>query len=390
VARDDLFGVQNSRKALRGVLAGLQDPQVFTSRLYHEAELRVQAAARSDLGAAAGDWDRIAASLRAYAAFFDEHMYLERGRGFWSDLFGHAATIVRLAGEIEKPSAERLPEFRDAALPRLKLRLYSTAPIDRDLEVMKLSDSLSALASRLGAEHPLAALVLAGRSPAERAFDLVSRTQLFDVEKRRDLADGGKEKVEASSDPMVQLARSIEPFARALREKHDRLVSAVQTDAYGRIAQASFALRGTSAYPDATFTLRLAFGVVKGWEEAGREIGPFTTLGGIYSLSEERGGADPNRLPATWSGASDRIAHDTPFNFVSTADIIGGNSGSPVIARSGELVGLIFDGNIHSLVLDIAYTEEKARAVAVDARAILEALDEIYGLERLVDEIRGR
>jgi hypothetical protein len=213
------------------------------------------------------------------------------------------------------------------------------------------------------------------------------------VEQRRQLAKGGEQAIGDSEDPMIALARTVDPYARSLRRKNDDLVRGVQSQSYANISRARYAVLGGKVYPDATFTLRLAFGVVKGWEAGGKRIPPFTTIGGAFRLHEERNGEEPYRLPRSWleraegNGAVDLSTH---LNFVSTPDIVGGNSGSPVINRKAELVGLIFDGNLHSLVLDIAYTEERARAISVSAEAILEALRSVYRLDRLVTELVGK
>ncbi|HLU47434.1 MAG TPA: S46 family peptidase, partial [Planctomycetota bacterium] len=333
------------------------------------------------------DWARIESAMGAYRDFYEELMLIENGRAFWSDIAGWARTFVRYADEISKPDGERLPEFRESGLPRLKARLTAEVPVYPSLEIAKLTDSFTYLAAALGAGHPLVELILDAKSPADRAYDLVTRTGLAKVERRKELLEGGADAIREADDPMLELARSVEPFARALRERHDRLVDSVLTESYGRIARASFAVTGTSVYPDATFTLRLAFGVVKGWEEAGRTIPPFTRIEGVYDVHERSGGKDPYELPERWLRLRDEIDGQTHFNFVSTADIIGGNSGSPVINRDGEVVGLIFDGNIHGLVLDISYTEDKARAVSVDASAILESLRAVYGMDSLVKEL---
>lgn len=388
-ARDDLFSIQNSRKALRGILAGLHDPAIFSQKMASEAVLRGAVARDSDLGASLEDWSRIAQAMDAYVTFYPETSFIEGGRAFWSDLFGTARTMVRLVEEQAKPNAERLPEYRDAVLPRTRMRLFSPAPIHADLEIARLSDSLTHFAGELGGEHPLVDLVLDGKSPSERAWELVSSTRLGDVDERKRLVESGVDGVASSDDPMVRLARAVDPFARDLRRRYESLVKEVRTQAYARISRAAFGLTGTDVYPDATFTLRLAFGVVRGWKEGGKEIPPFTRMAGAYRKFEAAGGEDPYELPESWIEARSRLDLSTHFNFVSTVDIIGGNSGSPVIDRAGDVVGLIFDGNIHGLVLDIAYTEEKARAVSVNAEAILEALREIYRAERLVTEIVG-
>ena len=389
LARDDLFRVQNSRKALRGILTGLLDPAVFEAKLRAEAALRSMVASDPSLGASVEDWSRIASAMTGFRDIYDEYSFLERGRAFWSDLYGKARIVVRLVEEKEKPDTERLPEYRDSVFKRVEMRLYSPAPIDASLEVAKLTDSLTAFSEAFGADHPLVRTVLVGRSPTDRAYRLVSGTSLMDVEKRRELVESGRDGVARSEDPMVQLARTVDPYARGVRTKYDSLVKGVQTEAYGRISRSAFAVTGTSVYPDATFTLRLAYGVVKGWEEEGRKIEPFTRLDGAYRLSKQHGGEDPYAMPESWRKSRDALSLSTHLNFVSTADIIGGNSGSPVINRAAEVVGIIFDGNIHSLVLDVVYTEEKARAVSVSAEAVVEALGVVYGMDGLVREILG-
>ena len=390
IARDDLFGVQNSRKALRGILAGLQDPAILEKKLASEAALKAFAAEAggADGSATPGDWARITAAMQASPALRDPFVWLEQGRAFWSDLFGKARTALRLIEETAKPNAERLPEFRETAIPAIERRLYSPAPIYPELEVAKLTDSLTHFASKMGREHPLVQIALAGKSPADRAYELVSGTALLDIEARKSLVEGGKEGLEKSEDAMVQLALAIDVYGRNARRAYEDLVTSVRTEAYAKISKTAFAATGTSVYPDATFTLRLAFGVVKGWTEGGKNIAPFTQMAGAFEASEQAGNAEPYELPQSWLKSADKVAGDTRYNFVSTADIIGGNSGSPVINRAGEVVGLIFDGNIHGLVLDIAYTEEKARAVSVHADAIVEALRSIYGFDRILKELR--
>ena len=389
IARDDLFGIQNARKALRGVQAGLLDPAILDEKRVLEAELRGRVAKDPNLAASQEDWERIAQSRKAFAEFYDAYQLLERSRGFWSGLYKIARILVRQAEESEKPNAERLPGYRESDRESLELQLYSPAPIYAELEKVKLGDSLTFLATSLGAEHPLSRMVLDGRSPQDRAAQLVSGTKLADVDARRELAEGGKAAIQSSTDPMIALARTVNPYARAVRRKYEDWVQGVEREAYGNISRALFAIRGTDVYPDATFTLRLAFGVVKGWADEDNQIPAFTTLGGTFKLYEEHDGESPYELSASWLEARSKLNLETPFNFVSTADIIGGNSGSPVVNRKGEVVGIIFDGNIHSLVLDISYTDEKARAVSVASQTITETLRRVYGMNELADEIEG-
>jgi hypothetical protein len=314
---------------------------------------------------------------------------IEQSAGLTSDLFPIARALVRYAEESRKPNAERLREYSEAALEPLKQQILSPAPVYSDLEIVRLADALGMLAELLGMNSENVQQILAGRSPRERAAELVSGSKLADVETRKKLFDGGQKAIEASSDPLVQLARRIDPAARALRKTYDEQVSEAFAQAYGKIANARFAVYGASIYPDATFTLRLAFGAVKGFAENGQQVAWTTTLGGAYKHAEVHGSREPFALPKSWLDARGRLKLATPFNFVNTADIIGGNSGSPVVNRNGELVGIIFDGNIQSLVLDYIYTEEQSRAVAVHSAGILEALRNVYRADWLVAEITG-
>jgi len=240
-----------------------------------------------------------------------------------------------------------------------------------------------------GENQALVQKVLAGKSPTDRAAELVHGTRLADVAVRKQIAAGGMAAIEASTDPMIQLARLVDPAARALRKTFEDKVQEPRRQAYAKISNARFALYGTSTYPDATFTLRLAFGQVKGYEQAGEKIPWSTTLGGTYERAAQHDSMPPFALPQRWLQKKSSLNLATPFNFVNTADIIGGNSGSPVVDRSGNLVGIVFDGNLQSLVLDYTYTDKEARAVAVDSAAILEALRNVYGVTWLLDQLTG-
>jgi hypothetical protein len=230
--------------------------------------------------------------------------------------------------------------------------------------------------------------VLAGKSPRERAAELVNGSSLIKVEERKKVAAGKAAAIESSKDPMIQLAKLVDSRARELRTTFEQQVEEPQRQAYAKIAAARFKLLGTSTYPDATFTLRLAYGAVKGFQEGGEKVAPWTTIGGTFKHAEAHGSKDPFELPESWLKAKSKLKADTPFNFVSTADIIGGNSGSPVVNRQGEVVGIIFDGNIQSLVLDFIYTDEQARAVSVHSAGILEALKTVYAADRILQEIK--
>ncbi len=389
-AQDDLFGVQNSRKARLGMLAGLQDPSIMARKRAEEQQLRQ--AAQEKLPPSrepAGDpWAEVVAALKVWDGIFCDWDLLEQGSAFHSQLFRIARTLVRLAEESDKPNAERLREYRESNLESLKLQLFSEAPIYDDLETVMLADSLSMLAEMKGMEDPLVVKILAGRSPQERAARLVEGTKLRDVEFRKKLAEAGLEAIRETDDAMIQLALLVDAPARSLRKTYEEQVEEPMRQAYAKLAEARFAAYGTDVYPDATFTLRLTFGQVKGYLERGERVPPWTTFAGLYRRAEEQGNQPPFELPPLWLARKDRLDLATPFNFVSTVDIIGGNSGSPVINRRGEIVGIIFDGNIYSLVHDFIYTERQARAVSVHSAAIVEALRKVYDADRLLKELQ--
>lgn len=387
-AKDDLFGVQNGRKARIGGLDGLQDPAIMNKKRAEERALRDAVAADPKLAKEVGSaWEEIDKTLEVHREIARDHALLERGHAFYSRLFGIARTLVRLADESAKPNADRLHEYADAGRESLEQELFSSAPIYSDMEALTLGDSLSMLMEVRGAEDELVQKVLAGKSPKERAAELVAGSKLADVAVRKQLAEGGKTAIDASDDPMIALARLVDPAARAVRKRLEEEVDEPQRQAYAKITNAKFAISGTSVYPDATFTLRLAFGPVKGYEEGGKQVPPWTTIGGAYEHAAAHNHQPPFQLPQRWIDRKDKIQLDTPLNFVNTADIIGGNSGSPVVNREGEVVGIIFDGNIQSLVLDFVYSDKIARAVSVHSAGILEALRSVYDAKELVDEI---
>lgn len=389
-AKDELFGIENSLKSMRGQIAGLRDTALMEKKRQTEDRLRraisADAARHKQFG---GAWDAVAQSRRAFVSYYKEQSLLESAAGFNSRYFSMARTMVRLTAERSKPDAQRLPEYGDARLASLERQLYSPAPIFPAMEKVKLTDSLSFMASELGASHPIVAKALGGKTVDARAAEVVDNTKLGDVESRKALVAGGSQVVEASTDPMILLARAMDEASRAVRKRYEDEVASVERDAYAQIAQAVFAVQGTSAYPDATSTLRLSFGAVKGYQEDGRVIPPFTDFAGLYARATTHSNTPPYRLAERWIAKKTGLKLDTPFNFVSTLDIVGGNSGSPVVNRSAEIVGVIFDGNIQSLPGYFIYDAMVNRAVAVDSRGILEALRSVYGADRLVAEITG-
>jgi hypothetical protein len=392
ISSGDLFGVRNYRKRSTGLLAGLQDPAVLARKEAEEARLR--AAVESDpvrKAKWADGWDRVGEALVAHRRIYERHALLVTRYGaLRSDLYGIARHLVRLAEERTKPNPERLREYRDSELDTLFRELHADTPIHADLEVDRLTSGFSLLAENLGADDPTVAHILGGIPPRARAEALVRGSTLADPAVRKALTEGGKQGIQASKDPLVRLAVDLDPECRLLRRAHEDEVEARLRDGYAKIAAARFAVDGDEAYPDGTFTLRLAFGPIVGYREGDREVPAFTALGGLYERAAARAGVEGFDLPERWLAAKPRLDLATPFNFVCTADIIGGNSGSPVVDRAGEVVGLVFDSNLHGLVHEVVYTDAQARCVSVDSRAVLEALRKVYGAGALADELLRR
>ena len=386
-AQEDLLMYENSRKAYIGMQDGLQDPALMDKIRAEEKALRDAVTKDPKLREEdGGAWDQVAAAVDTYAGIRERFSLLERrDRG---QLFDRARTLVRLAEETRKPNAQRLREYSDAQLESLKQELFSDAPVYKDLETVTLADWLSVFASTTGEDNELAAKVLDGKSPANRAAELVAGTHLDQAAVRKQLAEGGTAAIEASKDPMMLLARLLDAPSRVVRTIYEEKVQEPERQAYGKIANARFALYGTNTYPDATFTLRLAFGEVKGYEENGKPIPWTSTFSGAFERAAEHQSAPPYNLPKSWIEHKNDLKLSTPFDFLNTADIIGGNSGSPVVDRNGELVGIIFDGNLQSLVLDYGYTDKQARAIAVHSAGILEALRGVYGAKALLAELQ--
>ena len=387
-AENELNSIQNSLKVYRGQLAGLKDQTLMGRKMMDEMALRQWIAANPDRQKMYGDaWDAIAKAHQTLPSYIRERRIFDQAAGFNTTMFGFARTLVRLADESQKPNAERLPEFTEARRASLELALYSPAPVYDDFEKLKLADSLGFMVELLGADHPLVKQIMNGKTPETRATELIAGTKLKDVAFRKELAAGGKQAIESSADPMIVLARLIDPKARELRKRFENEVTGVERTNYAKIARARFANEGNSIYPDATFTLRLSYGAVKGYMENAKRVTPFTTLGGLYDRAANFKYQFPYNLPPRWMEKKSAINPSTPFNFVSTDDIIGGNSGSPTINKNAELVGLIFDGNIQSLVGDFIYDESVNRAISVDVRAMREVLRKVFGANEIADEL---
>jgi Peptidase S46 len=395
-ARDDLFGDANNRKRYDGYITALLDPEIWTSIQAREQKLREAVSGDPKLSSAVSAYERIKQAQAEIAKLAPRYDYLEQERpitvgyraprAFYGTLFKYARLLTRAIDERSKPNGERIPEFRDSAKESLELELFSTEPVYDDYEILRVTDSITDFAEKFGADDPLVKQVLAGKSPHARVVELVTATKLKNLDVRKRLYAGDAAGLRAAHDPMLDVAGLIDGPAREARKLHDAQEENKQ-QAYGEIAKARFALEGTSNYPDATFTLRLSYGVVRGYEEDGKQIPPFTNFSGLYQRASEHDNKPPFDLPPRWIDKKSALDLNTPFDFVSTADIIGGNSGSPVVNKANEFVGIIFDGNIQSLALDCIYTEKQARAVSVDSAAITEALRKVYDATPLADEL---
>lgn len=388
--KSELFGVQNSLKSQRGQLKGLQDAALMARKEAFEARLRGELAKtparQGELGEA---WDVIERSLAVARQLDAERNFITNAAGLNSTLFSQARALVRAAyspapaapaasGGRGTPAADpAMPAGRGGAAPALNLAR----------EKVNLTLSLTFMQKFLGADHAIVKRILEDKTPEARATELVDKTRITDTEIRALLQAGGKATIDVSTDPMIVLARSLETDAQAVAKRYEAEVTNVQAMAYPKIGQAVFAVDGAKAYPDATGTLRLSYGTVKGYREGTAKIAPYTDMGGIFARSDAHKGQSPYDLAPSWLAARSTIDLKTPFNFVSTNDIVGGNSGSAVVNRKGELVGLIFDGNLQSLPGYFLYQEEANRAVSVDSRAIMESLRKIYKAQRLVDEM---
>lgn len=390
ISNATFFFVENGLKALKGRYEALIDGKFFEQKKAEEARLVKAVKANPELDKKYGTaWAEIARSQERFASLFDRYLYIEGYSrrvplGFNSDLFMHARLLARAAEELPKPNESRLREFADANLPALRQQVSSTAPIYGELETALLAFALTKLREQLGADDPFVKFVLGKESPEEAAERVVKGTKLGDPNIRKALFDGGKAAVDASRDPMIELARKVDSEARAVRKRYEEEVESVGVKQGEMIAKARFAVYGTGAYPDATFTLRISYGSVKGWNEGGRYVDPLTKIGGAF---ERHTGREPFALPDSWLRAKGKLDLEVPLNLATTNDIIGGNSGSPVINRDAEIVGLIFDGNIHSLGGDYGFNESNNRAVAVHGAGIVECLDKVYGASRLIGEL---
>lgn len=385
ISESFLKGVENSYKGIKGRVEALNDATFFEKKRSEEATLRRKLKANPKLQKAyGGAWEEIRKAEARFKEIYFPYLELERNRDWSSELFGIARTLVRAGDELTKPNGKRFREFADSNLPRLKQSLFSNAPIYDELEIAMLTYSLTKVREHLTADNPVVRKILGVQSPAELAAGIVHGTGLKDIALRKKLFEGGRAAIDQSKDPMILFAKLVDEDARAIRKVYEDEVESVLKQNGEKVAKAQFAVLGSGTYPDATFTLRVSYGQIKGYSENGHTVNPLTTLGGAF---ERNTGREPFALPTSWLKARSELDLKTPFNFCSTNDIIGGNSGSPVINKDAEIVGLIFDGNIQSLGGDFYFDESVNRAVAVHSAGILETLKKVYHADRIVSEL---
>ncbi|MCA9540108.1 MAG: S46 family peptidase [Myxococcales bacterium] len=391
-ARDTYFGVTNAIKAITGYQSGLVDPELMKAVAARHEEVRaavkqkVEGERRDALLAA---WDAIAGAQKVYREISTRYGVLEGYLGVRGRLADVARTLLRVGVETQKPEGDRLREFRDSHLGSVDLELFSEAPIDPSFEIEQIAFGLAEMEKRLGADDPAVKAALAGQTPRARAEAAVKGTKLIDVAERKRLRTGGATAVDAAKDPMIELMRSFDDAARAVRKRYEDEVQNVERQNVGRIAEAWGLAFGQSVYPDATFTLRLNHGVVKGYALDGKPISWRSTFADLYRVADAKKGVEGYALPPRWAAAKGKLDLAMPFNFVSTNDIIGGNSGSPVFDRDLNAVGLIFDGNIEQLPNRFVYRDAVERSVSVHSAGMLHAIRAVYDAPALVNELNG-
>ncbi len=400
-AEDDLLSAQNSAKAYTGFNGGLHDKALMDKKAAEEKDLRNYVAGDPKRQQEFGDpWSEITKAVNVQREIYKPLFFVQGGPdndvsaasrmgGFRGSLAAYARILVRVAAEKPKPNGDRLRGYQDSALSSLEQDLFSTAPVYKTLEEAQLGQSLSEMQQVLGANNDAVKAALAGKSPEERAKEVIAGTQLQDVAFRKQLYEGGQAAVDASNDPLIVMMRTVDPYARAVRQRYDDEVDPVLRKNAGNIAKIRFTQGGLSVPPDATFTLRLSYGAIKGYELDGKHVPWFTTVGGAYEHAAKHGSKPPYELPPNWIKAKTSLDLKTPFNTVSTPDIIGGNSGSPLINKDAEVVGIIFDGNIESLPWNFVYDDVVGRAIATDSRIVIESLRKVYHADALADELIG-
>ncbi len=388
---NDLFFLENGLKVATGELAALQSPELMTAKRRDEVSLQkfvaASVAAKPAMKDTVGAWDAITKAQAVYRDMAREYNAIEGGQSFSTRYFALARTIVRGADERVKANGDRLPEFSSARLPLVERQISSPAPIYPEFEKLKLEFSLTKMRELLGTDDPFVVKVLGKESPEQVAKRLIDATKLGDAAFRKSLWAGDAAAIAQSDDPFIKLVREIDAQARAIRKRYENEVTAVVQKNAELIARARFAQLGSKVYPDATGTLRLSYGRADGWLERGKPVAPFTDFAGAFNRNT---GAEPYALPPAWLAAKDKINLMQNYNFVSTNDIIGGNSGSPMINRNAEIVGLAFDGNVHSHGGSFWFDPKLNRTISVTSNGMREALKNIYGATELLAEINGK
>lgn len=384
VSIEEIMGNENSFKAYSGFLSGLKDPAFMDLKRRQQSDLQRAVNSDADRKARYGSvWDELASIAGVYRGIYPRLIALENGLPNYGSILPIARQVLRLAVERQKPNAERLREYSEAAVTSLEESLYTPAPLSKELEQVTLTECLKFLSETLGSTDPLVVKVLRGQSPAERAAAIIAGTRLFDIEERKRLAATSATALE-STDPLLELVRDLDAAARQVRKQYEDQVLSRQSIETARVAQAQYAVGG-DVYPDATFTLRVSFGPAKGYRDASGKSIPWTTdFAGLY---KRQTGKDPYKLPQRWLDRKQHLKLGTPYNFVTTADTHGGNSGSPTVNPKGEFVGILFDGNLEGLPNRYVYTETRARSVHVAVQGIVAALRSIYSADALLKEL---
>ncbi|HXN48778.1 MAG TPA: S46 family peptidase [Bryobacteraceae bacterium] len=385
VGKENLFSMQNSYKAYTGFMAGLRDPALMKAKLDQETKLRAAIAADPAKQKEYGTlWDDVAAAYAGYRGFLKQHFLFERAPAIGSDLYTIARQVLRYAAETRKPNADRLREYAESNLPAVEESMYSTEPLTDSMEIAVLANTFTFIRTHLGEDDATVKAVLNGQTPEQAARGYVTTSKLKDVAERKRLAKD-LDAVMASDDGMIRLARILDGPARKYRKEFEDKVEAALTESKAKLAQARFAAYGTSEYPDATFTLRLTYGPVLSYKNAAGQAIPYTTtFDGLYKRAT---GVDPYKLPQRWLDAKDKLSLSTPYNFVTTTDTHGGNSGSPTVDEKNEVIGILFDGNIEGLPNRFVFTDIEARSVHVASQGIVEALRKVYQADRVVKEL---